>query len=247
MSEARTERLSMHGQAFQEMHGWPWDSELLELTKALLARGQNAAAAARSAFEPEPSLGPVSEEELESLLASGREVKGIATEREITNAIPFNTKNVERIIRDRGLARLRRQVDVQISRRIGELFAAGEDPTLAPTGQYWYPPGGYMGWHTNSRYPGWRIYLTHSTGPGRSFFRYRDPESGDVITSEDAEWSLRLFRVAVEAPLWHCVRADADRFSFGYLARPATAKTRAVRLARRGIATLERPLGGRRP
>ena len=73
-----------------------------------------------------------------------------------------------------------------------------------------------MGWHTNNKAPGWRAYLTHASEPGKSFFRYRDPGSGEIVTSMDKEWDLRIFNVDPNAPFWHAVYSDTDRFSFGY-------------------------------
>lgn len=233
---------SLSGACYQEAHGWPWDEAMREQLQRLIKRQRLAAREARERFVPSADAEPVSAAALERLLADGVEVHGLASEREITNALPFNDANVVDTIRDRGLARRRRQVDVELARRLGSLFGEGENPTLAPTGQYWYPPGAHMGWHTNSRFPGWRLYITHAPRPDRSFFRYRHPVDGSVRTSIDADWSLRLFRVSVEQPLWHCVRAEADRFSLGYLIRPATPRTRAIRLARRLAAYAERAL-----
>ncbi len=57
-----------------------------------------------------------------------------------------------------------------------------------------------MGWHTNSRAPGVRIYVTHAEEPGRSFFRYRDPDTDRVVTAPDDRWNVRVFRVGGEKP-----------------------------------------------
>jgi hypothetical protein len=73
-----------------------------------------------------------------------------------------------------------------------------------------------MGWHTNFKVPGWRLYITHAAEPGKSFFRYRDPENGSIVTSWDREWNFRLFKVCKEKPFWHAVYSETDRYSFGY-------------------------------
>jgi hypothetical protein len=86
----------------------------------------------------------------------------------------------------------------------------------ANSGHLWYRAGAVLGWHTNTRYPGWRAYLSWVAEPGHSFFRYRDPVDGEVVTSWDTGLDLRLFHVSVDNPLWHCVWAGADRHSFGY-------------------------------
>ena len=82
----------------------------------------------------------------------------------------------------------------------------------------WYPPGGYLGWHTNKALPGWRVYLTYAQEPNRSFFRYQDTVSGEIKTAyEEAGWQMRRFRILAEEPLWHCVYSeDTNRYSVGW-------------------------------
>jgi hypothetical protein len=77
-----------------------------------------------------------------------------------------------------------------------------------------------MTWHTNNAAPGWRIYITHAEEPGRSFFRYRDPASGEILTASDHEWDARAFRIDPELPFWHAIYSNTNRFSFGYIVYP---------------------------
>jgi hypothetical protein len=84
------------------------------------------------------------------------------------------------------------------------------------SGHLWYRAGTTLGWHTNTRVPGWRAYLSWTAEAGSSFFRYWDPEHDRVVTSWDTGLDLRLFHVSTEEPFWHCVSAGADRHSFGY-------------------------------
>jgi hypothetical protein len=86
----------------------------------------------------------------------------------------------------------------------------------AISGHLWYRAGSVLGWHTNTRVPGWRAYLSWAAEPGRSFFRYRDPIDGRIVTSWDTGLDLRLFHVSATEPLWHGVWAGTDRHSFGY-------------------------------
>jgi hypothetical protein len=86
----------------------------------------------------------------------------------------------------------------------------------AISGHLWYRPGSLLGWHTNTRVPGWRAYLSWVPEPGRSFFRYRDPHDGEVHTSWDTGLDLRLFHVSSTDVLWHCVWSGTERHSFGY-------------------------------
>jgi len=104
-----------------------------------------------------------------------------------------------------------------------ELVRRGWNPAGAPwslSGHLWYPAASVLGWHTNVRVPGWRAYLSWVAEPGRSFFRYRDPTDGRIVTSWDEGLDLRVFPITVAEPLWHCVWAGRERHSFGYRLAP---------------------------
>ena len=87
----------------------------------------------------------------------------------------------------------------------------GVQVTVAKT---WYPPNGYIGWHIDGN--GGRLYSTWAEG--KSFFRYRCPETGEIVTSWDKpnQWLFRIFKFDKEKPLWHCVCAEDLRISIGY-------------------------------
>ena len=88
--------------------------------------------------------------------------------------------------------------------------------TVYSSGHFYYPPTGYMGWHTNYKVPGTRLYITLSSEEGKSFFRYK---VGDQIITDydDAGLTIREFSVPKNWPFfWHCVGSNCDRFSFGY-------------------------------
>ena len=82
-----------------------------------------------------------------------------------------------------------------------------------------YYPTYYMGWHTNNKTPGTRIYAIWSTGDKTSFFRYYDKDKDEVITCyDDKGLTIRQFDVSVEKPLWHCVGCKSNnRFSLGFM------------------------------
>lgn len=89
-----------------------------------------------------------------------------------------------------------------------------DKPFIRQTGKFYYPPGGFMGWHTNSNDEGYRIYLTWCKESGKSFFRYFD---GEIKTDwEQSGWNARLFEVRKDKLYWHCVWSDTDRYSFGF-------------------------------
>lgn len=158
----------------------------------------------------------------EAALAAVRDgdVSDLRTEPTLGTCLAFHTGGLPQSHQSDALTRLREVVD----RRVGDLltqldvFPGGFEHVVS--GHFWYPASSSMGWHTNSRVPGWRAYLTHAAAPDRSFFRYLDPDVDRVVTSWDSEWDLRVFQVSAEEPFWHCVWADVDRFSFGYKVTP---------------------------
>jgi hypothetical protein len=77
-----------------------------------------------------------------------------------------------------------------------------------------------MAWHTNSGAPGWRLYVTYAEEPGKSFFRYRYPDTHEIITSVDDEWNVRLFTIRADKPFWHAIYSETNRFSLGYMIYP---------------------------
>jgi hypothetical protein len=83
------------------------------------------------------------------------------------------------------------------------------------SGCFYYPPDGFMSWHTNYKRNDWRIYIVKSL-EGDSFFRY--VKDGEIITEYDSKgWSYRIFYVGDESnPFWHCVYGGSGRYSIGF-------------------------------
>ncbi len=93
-----------------------------------------------------------------------------------------------------------------------------EDINIVPRGHAYYPAGMSMGWHGNQDAPGLRIYCTWAEFEKQNYFRYENPESGDIITEwEPAGWAVKAFRVP-QSPkrLWHCIHASSRRFALGF-------------------------------
>ena len=83
------------------------------------------------------------------------------------------------------------------------------------SGYFYYPPTGFMGWHTNSDYPCQRLYVTYTKEANKSFFRYM--EDGVVVTDYDSKGlTVRLFDIKKDELFWHCVGSETDRLSFGF-------------------------------
>jgi hypothetical protein len=78
------------------------------------------------------------------------------------------------------------------------------------TGSIWYPPGGFMDWHTNSDNPGKRLYASWSETGDSGMRWFRD---GEVVDDPDQPgWNVRIFNT----PQWHMVYANCWRFSVGW-------------------------------
>ena len=86
------------------------------------------------------------------------------------------------------------------------------------SGNFYYPPTGYMGWHTNCGFPCERFYITWASEDKKSFFRYYDYEKDEIITDyDDKGITIRQFNIPDRAPhLWHCVGSECDRLSIGF-------------------------------
>lgn len=90
------------------------------------------------------------------------------------------------------------------------------------SGYFIYLPSGCMGWHTNSDVPCRRLYITYASEHKKSFFRYKDPETNEIITDyDDRGITIREFNVTNKPPyFWHCVGSDCIRISLGYRINP---------------------------
>ena len=85
-------------------------------------------------------------------------------------------------------------------------------------GTFMYQPGGRCGWHTNSNSPGKRIYFTWTEEDNKSFFKYLDNETDQIITKYDKKgWHINEFIIPKEGVFWHYVGSETCRKSIGFL------------------------------
>jgi len=192
------------------------DEELLTAVKKCCEAEKRAAAERVRSFVPSPDAARnVSPEALDTLLKSGVAPSDSVTDPQITDYILFHTTSTHALFLQ-DIVSLRETLDGLITRRLRELFPRRR--ALAPiiSGQFLYPPGSHLAWHTNARVPGWRLYVVHVDDPGRSFFRYRDNPTGEIVTAWDDVWNIRLVNFDDRDPFWHAVYSDTFRFSFGY-------------------------------
>lgn len=96
----------------------------------------------------------------------------------------------------------------------------GIEPVIKPSGHAYYQKGGYMGWHSNHKMAGRRVYCTWTEKEKSNFFRYEDPVSGDLVTHwEPPGWTIKSFQIPPSPyRLWHCIQAGSRRFALGFRA-----------------------------
>jgi hypothetical protein len=155
-------------------------------------------------------------EALEPRLASPDEWSDVRLQPGLTDVVMLHTGGLPQSVRDEEVDHRRAAVDEAMTRALDRLGLCPPGTRWALSGHLWYRAGSVMGWHTNTRVPGWRAYLSWVGEPDRSFFRWREPGSGSVATSWDRGLDLRLFHLPATEAVWHCVWAGTERHSFGY-------------------------------
>lgn len=84
----------------------------------------------------------------------------------------------------------------------------------------YYPPGGYVGWHTNWNAFGFQCILTWSES-GDGYFRWYDKKNDEFVTEEDVPgWQARYYRFGEyhepEHHLWHAAWTECPRFTLAF-------------------------------
>ena len=81
----------------------------------------------------------------------------------------------------------------------------------------YYPPGGYVGWHTNWDAGAYQILFTWSDGNGH--FRYYDKENDEIITLPDVKgWQCRHYYFGSQPHdlCWHSAYSGGERITLAY-------------------------------
>ena len=202
---------------FYEVTDLKNDSSLLRAAQACIDLHRAEEKEALNHYQADPSaLEKVSEGALTQILSTEDIVNGIVTSPEISNCLTFNIDNVKDSLARESIHLIRTELDKVVRIKVRKLFRLSHELSVTKSGHFMYPPGGFMSWHTNYKSPGWRLYINYVEEPGKSFFRYRDPETGKVITSIDQQWNFRLFKIDAQKPFWHAVYSNTNRYSFGF-------------------------------
>lgn len=86
----------------------------------------------------------------------------------------------------------------------------------------YYPAGGFMGWHNNWDVPGYNILISYSEN-NDGFLRYRNPETGEIVTMTDTEgWSCKVGyyggkKEDESVHYWHCAGSESPRQTLGFV------------------------------
>jgi hypothetical protein len=139
----------------------------------------------------------------------------------VGNRRDFHLINLDRHV-DHSLYDSYLQAKVRMVRHLSDIFRWD----IRFSGSMWYPPRSYRLWHTNENQPGWRMYLIDfdaaiAESDMRSFFRYMNPATKELVTLQDRPKLLRFFKVdqSADALFWHCIvnSAERNRWSFGFV------------------------------
>lgn len=84
----------------------------------------------------------------------------------------------------------------------------------------YYPPGGFVGWHTNWNANAYQILFTHSK-TGNGYFRYFDEKTKEIVTIDDKPgWQCRWYYFGhldePEHHCWHAAYAGCDRITLAF-------------------------------
>ena len=90
--------------------------------------------------------------------------------------------------------------------------------SIVISGSFLYHPICTMPWHTNESTYGDHAYLTYVDKSKKSYFRYYDNETKEIITSYDEPgWQIRYFNAPKTEPyFWHCTYTECPRISIGF-------------------------------
>ena len=84
----------------------------------------------------------------------------------------------------------------------------------------YYPPGGFVGWHTNWNANAYQVLFTWSRD-GNGYFQYYDMQKDGIVTIQDKPgWQCRWYYFGRKdepgAHCWHSAYAGCDRITLAY-------------------------------
>ena len=117
----------------------------------------------------------------------------------------MSTKNAEKFLA------LKEKIRSDFTVELGAMHAALTN---------YYPPGGFVGWHTNWNANCYQILFTWSKS-GNGYFKYYDKEKDEIITIQDKPgWQCRHYyfgrKDEPDHHCWHAAYAGEERVTLAY-------------------------------
>ena len=85
----------------------------------------------------------------------------------------------------------------------------------------YYPPGGFVGWHTNQNNSGYQFIFSYSE-KGDGYFQYFDKQKQEIVKIPDvAGWNARYYHFGKDEDdhLWHSAYTNVPRITICVLFR----------------------------
>jgi hypothetical protein len=85
----------------------------------------------------------------------------------------------------------------------------------------YYPPGGFVGWHTNQNNSGYQFIFSYSE-KGDGYFQYYDKQKQEIVKIPDvAGWNARYYHFGNDEPdhCWHSAYTNVPRITICVLFR----------------------------
>lgn len=82
----------------------------------------------------------------------------------------------------------------------------------------YYPPGGYIDWHTNENIATYNALCTFSS-EGKSFFEYKTSIDSSRCVYDPVGWSVKMTKWSKTDPVWHRAVANDKRITVTFSSR----------------------------
>lgn len=85
----------------------------------------------------------------------------------------------------------------------------------------YYPPGGFVGWHTNQNNSGYQFIFSYSE-KGDGYFQYYDKQKQEIVKCPDVSgWNARYYHFGEDEPdhCWHSAYTNVPRITICVLFR----------------------------
>lgn len=90
-----------------------------------------------------------------------------------------------------------------------------EEYGLMCTVAAYYPPGGFIGWHTNENVEMYNAICTYSH-EGNSFFEYKNNSDNVIRVDDTPGWTVKITRWSRSEPVDHRAASDDHRITFTF-------------------------------